>query len=370
MGRGLIGGVVSGVVVAGLGLGALSVLSPPPRPQAMQPQVTAPEGGAPAPVPSAPAPAAAPQAPENAAISPAPEPAPEIMLLPDGSQVAPSQAAQQPARPQVFSAGQGGGFSNAPGTVVNRLPAVGRAAGADAGAAPLVVAPATGGKAIERFSAPPPQAIGRPMMSVVLVDVGVEAGGLDPETIASLRLPVTVALDPTQPDAAGRASRYRAAGLEVAVLAAGIPQGATVQDVATAMEAWHQAVPEAVAVLDAPSPQFQNNRILSQQVVAGLKAAGEGLMTQSSGLDSAGQVARAKGVPQIQLWRVADAGREDRAEIARSLDRAAFEGERKNGVAVMLSAWPESVAALTDWAASMSGKIVLAPASALMLSRS
>lgn len=369
MGRGLIGGVVSGVVVAGLGLGALSVLSP-----VSQPRVTASEGApqtAPASEP-VPDPVAAPQASEPAGISPAPDATPkaEIMLLPDGSQVAPPQAAGSGARPQVFAAGQGGGFSNAPGTVVNRLPSVGRPAGMDTGEAPLAVAPAAGGKAIERFSAPPPQAIGRPMMSVVLYDVGEAAGGLDPQTIASLGLPVTVALDPTQPDVAERARRYRAAGLEVAVLAAGIPEGATVQDVATAMEAWRQAVPEAVAVLDGPSPQFQNNRILSQQVVAGLKAAGEGLMTQSAGLDSAGQVARAKGVPQIQLWRVADAGREDRAEIGRTLDRAAFEGERKNGVAVMLSAWPESVAALTDWAASMSGKIVLAPASALMLSRS
>lgn len=399
--RGLIGGVVSGVIVAGAGLGALSVLLPPPQatapktsvPQASAPQAATPKDAEPktetsATASSEAAPAAQPssaagpvvsasedapttalgaepgtsaEAASSGTVTPSPEalgaPAPEIMLLPDGSVVPPEKQ-----MPRVFSAGSDAArLSDAPGTIVNRSSSGDAAPSGDA------VAATPRGDALRAYAAPVSGISGRPLMSILLRDVGVAAGGLDPQTIASLKLPVTVVIDPTLPDATLNASLYRASGHEVAVLAAGIPEGATAQDVATAMEAWRHAVPEAIGVVEAPAPQFQNNRILAQQVVAEVKQAGEGLITQPIGLDAASQIAKGEGVPQAQLWKVLDAGRESSAEIGRALDRAAFEGERKGSIAVMLSAWPESVAGLIDWASNPSGKVALAPVSALAL---
>ena len=169
--------------------------------------------------------------------------------------------------------------------------------------------------------------------------------------IKALGLPLTVAIDPTQPDAADAAAEYHAAGLEVAILAVGLPTGATAQDAEVALEAWRRAVPEAVAVVEPPQPAFQNNRLLAQAMVPALAREGLALVTQAgTGTNAAAQIARADGLPEASVWKVLDAGRGSEAEIGRALDRAAAEADRNEGAVVMLHAWPASVMGLREWA--------------------
>lgn len=372
------------------------------QPEAEMPVGVPPPGEAVAPdLPPADAPAA-----ETAAV---PEPAPgpeEITLMPDGALVPPG-----PERPRVFAAGEGESrFAAAEGTTVNRLPQIGAEApeapapeaaasgfkrppgvGAPETATPEVLAPEApasrlpqiqpeGGTAAEpaapaarpalrAFAAPFTATPGLPLYSVVLIDEGTAAGGLDRDTIKALGLPFTIALDPARPDATEAAADYRAAGFEVAMLADALPTGATAQDLEVAFAEWHRRLPEAVALVEPGQPEIQTSSKLVQQAVKALGAEGMGYVTQAQGIASAAQVARAAGLPEASIWRVLDARRDKAALISRTLARAAFEAGRQQGVVVMLSTWPESVAGLQAWAPDAKGKVDLAPLSALLLSR-
>lgn len=346
----------------------------PPPGEVETPQLPQAEAEATRPV----TPAAPPQ------IEPAPTPAPvlapvppaEIVLLPDGTPARPDlvPAPAEPApetptmpaeatdRPQVFTLDTPSpGFTEAPGVLTNRLPRIGDAPAVqdDPGV--------QGAGALSDYAAPFSHDDARPLYSVVLVDPGVEAGGLDRNTLKTIGFPVTIALDPMRAGAAEAARDYRAAGFEVAILAAPLPQGATAADLEVALESWRAAVPEAVALVEPARPVLQNNRLLAQQMTRILAQDGLGLVTQDQGLNAAAQLATSEGLPQAVLWRVLDANRDRAAAIERTLSRAVFEAQRDGHVAVMLTAWPESVAGLMNWAQGATGSVALAPVSALAL---
>lgn len=301
--------------------------------------------------------------------------APEIVLLPDGSPV-PDATLPRVFRPDGTStfkpsAAPGAGLPEVAGVRVNRLPTIGTdpAAPAD-GALPQADAllPEGGADrpALRRYAAPFAGAEGLPRYAVVIVDEGEAAGGLDRTTLKTLGFPVTVAIDPERPDAAQAAAEYRAAGLEVAILARALPLGATAADLEVALEDWHRKLPEVIAVVEPARPLIQNNRPLAQQLVKILAREGLGLVTQRQGLNAAAQIAGSEGLPEAELWRVLDTARDDAPVIERTLSRAAFEAQREGQVAVMISSWPQSVAGLMSWAAAGEGKVALAPVSALM----
>jgi hypothetical protein len=309
---------------------------------------------------------AAPQPGRKAASAPALPELPDIILLPEQApdqpgQVAPPQPGFPGAPPAGFGAVAGAGFSNAPGIDVNRLPSI----GSDApGAAPDAV-PA--GAAL-RQNALAFAASGAPLLAVVLLDPGPAAGGVERAALAALGLPLTVALDPMRADVTEAARAYRAAGLEIAILAAPLPAGATAMDLEVALAAWRRAVPGAVALVEPPRPLFQGDRLLSQQLVAALARDGLGLVTQQDiGLNAARQLAGSAALPQAGIWRVLDTAQDRSPAILRYLDRAGFEASRGDGAAVMLHAWPESLAALAQWAARPDSGVQLAPISALAL---
>ncbi len=303
------------------------------------------------------------------------ETAPEIVLLPDGSPV-PDATLPRVFRPDGTStfkpsAAPGAGLPEVAGVRVNRLPTIGTDPAAPAeDALPQADAllPEGGADrpALRRFAASFAGAEGLPRYAVVIVDEGEAAGGLDRTTLKTLGFPVTVAIDPERPDAAQAAAEYRAAGLEVAILARALPLGATAADLEVALEDWHRKLPEAIAVVEPARPLIQNNRPLAQQLVKILAREGLGLVTQRQGLNAAAQIAGSEGLPEAELWRVLDTARDDAPVIERTLSRAAFEAQREGQVAVMISSWPQSVAGLMSWAAAGEGKVALAPVSALM----
>ncbi|OOY05447.1 divergent polysaccharide deacetylase family protein [Thioclava sp. F28-4] len=289
-----------------------------------------------------------------------------------------------PIKPRIFSLQDApslpgkpvGGFKSAPGVVVDRLPQVTPSTaptpeeGPDAQSAqdmPEVAAvDAADLNPIRKFAAPAPIS-DKPQISLVLIDPGVAAGGLDPATITASDLPMTIAIDPTREGAADDAKAFRAAGFEVAILAAGLPANAAPEDVEVALEAWRHVIPEAVAVVEPPQPQFQNNRPLARQMISALSRGGLGVVTQKKGFDSANQIATSADLPRAQVWRVIDDGREKAAVISRMLARADFEAERNGSVVVMLSAWPESVQGIEDWYIDAQNQVTLTPVSALAL---
>ncbi len=292
------------------------------------------------------APPAIADAPNAGAETPAPRP--EVIVLD-----APSAPAGKPAT----------GFQNAGNVTTNRLPSIGndatRAADQLTADAPL--------PAIQAYAQPFTSAGSAPLYSVVLIDPGTKAGGLDPATLKTIGFPLTIAIDPNRMEAALDAATYRAAGFEVAILASALPEGATAQDLEVAVEAWRQVIPEAVAVVEPPKPVLQTNRVLSQTLVKILAREGLGLITQAGGLNAADQLAAKEGVPHARIWRVIDDGREKAPVIERMLGRAGFEASKDGAVAVMLSAWPESLSGLLTWEPSRDKDIALAPISALAL---
>ncbi|MBK5945014.1 hypothetical protein CCR83_00770 [Rhodobacter veldkampii DSM 11550] len=207
---------------------------------------------------------------------------------------------------------------------------------------------------------------GKALVSVVMIYDGQLPEALDQGGLTASDLPMTIAIDPLRADASRAAAAYRAAGFEVAILAAALPPRATPSDLEVALQAWRAAVPEAVAVVEPPEPVIQANRPLSQQLTAILAREGLALVTQDRGLNPAAQLAESAGLPQARVWRVLDAGSESPADIARALDRAAFEAGRDRQVAVMLYTRPGSVAALADWADTSGAGAQPAPVSALM----
>ncbi|WP_236692516.1 divergent polysaccharide deacetylase family protein, partial [Rhodobacter capsulatus] len=352
------------------------VIAPPPQTPAVALDIP-PQAEPAMPVPP-PGIATAPDLPPDlppAAPAPAAGPGGEITLMPDGALVPPG-----PARPRVIVPGQGGpgeggaGFASAEGTKVNRLPQVGSAPQGSsvppsgAPVPPFVTdpapqpAPEATGPALTRFGAAFVEKPGKPYVTVLLVDVGTTAGGLDAQTIAALGSWVTVVLDPAAPGVTEAAATYRAAGLEVAMLAGALPAGAQAQDLEVALAAWQRAVPQAVALVEPETPVLQGKAPLLAQAEKALAAEGMAYVTQPGGIG-----ARAtKDVPRAGIFRVLDARRDKAAVITRTLGRAGFEAARDGATVVMLSAWPESVAGLTAWAAEEGANYNLAPLSALI----
>lgn len=355
------------------------VTEPPPRPEtgAQAPAALAPPNppevaleAAPGAEPSMPVP------PPGEAVAPDLPPAPdlprselagakgganglEITLMPDGALVPAS-----PALPTVVTQ-VGGGFADAPGTVVNRLPQVEAGPGPETVAVPAAADPAPEagpqGHAIESFAAAYVAKPGKPWLSVLLRDVGPRAGGLDRETIKALGPWLTVLIDPAQPDAAQAAADYRAAGFEVAILAAPLPDGAEPKDVEVALDAWRSAVPGALALVEPDPPVLQSETRLREQAEAALADEGMIYVMQPAGV---GVLSDTGARLEARIWRELDRRRDKAPVIARTLARAAFEAGRDGAVVVMLSAWPDSIAGLQEWRETEGAGLNLAPLSA------
>jgi hypothetical protein len=301
-------------------------------------------------------------APEPAAEAPAEE-APAEEAPP--SDLPPEIATDAPEPPVGVAGAPQPGFDNVPGVKVNRLPTIGGSA-PEAPAEEAAVAPAAGeAPAILRNAVDFENPEGLPLLSIVLIDVGEEAGGLDPVTLSTLPGPLTIAVDTGRADAAARAAAFRAAGFEVAMLAPEVPDGAAFSDVEVTVEAARNAVPEAVAVIARPESAFQSNRLAAQHFVALLADDGLGLATYARGLNPAEDLAAASGLAYAPIWRMVDEDAAQSEAIGRALDRAAFEAAQGRRIVVTARSVPETVTALFGWLSDAGEKgVAVAPFSA------
>jgi hypothetical protein len=312
--------------------------------------------------PAAPPPAA----PEAAADAPAGAPSAETAEGTPDPSLPPVIVTDAPEPPQGIADAPRPGFRGAAGVKVNRLPRIGEAVPAPEETLPpdLPVLDPDRGGAIARHAAAFDNPDKLPLLSILLVDLGEEAGGLDAATVATIAAPVTIAIDPTRPDAADRARTYRAAGFEVAILAESLPPRATAADLEVLYQAYRAALPEAVALLGRSDAPFQTNRAAAEHVVQMLAPDGLALVTYARGLNPTTQFATEAALPHAEIFRVVDADGAGSETVRRALDRAAFEAVQSGRVTVLASSRPESVTALFAWAAEGDKGVAVAPVSA------
>ena len=350
----------------------------------------------PAPEPAEVAEPAPPASDLPATLDDAPVPPQEEMPAQDGGPIIIGSAPDAPKTGfgQTMQPGFGGpikpGFGQAvPGVKINRLPTIGAETPAaepefvPAPGEPPVAQPAPGASpgaslgeppagpqedtALRRYAATFDNPEQKPLVAVVLVDIGEAKGGVAPDAIAALGRPVTVAIDPAEAAAGARASVYRLGGDEIAILASDLPDAATPSDLEVSYQGMAGALPEAVAVVGRPDSLFQTDRRVAQHLVSLLASEGRGLVTFTGGLNPAGQAAEGEGLPHAAVFRDLDAEGENPATIIRYLDRAAFEAARSGAVVVLGTTAPETVAALEEWIAGGARGVAVGPVSAAML---
>lgn len=288
----------------------------------------------PAPRPALPAADTADAAPD-ADASPAEPPAPEVTARaqPDSDSDA--------SRPGIGTPAQSLASASSA-----RLPRVGGAAEADAGAGAEATSAGEDARPVMLYAEPIEIASDRPLMSIVLIDDG--TGAVGPEVLDGFPYPVTVAVDPTSDTALQRASAYRALGLEVMVLGS-VPDGAQAQDVEVNLAARLSAVPEAVGVLESADAGLQRSRAVSDQVAAILSQTGHGLVLFPKGLNAAATQAAKSGVPAATVFRDFDGKGQDPKVMRRFLDQAAFKARQDDGVVMVGRLAPDTVSALLLW---------------------
>lgn len=332
--------------------------------------------------------ARAPQADTTADISDQARPSDEIAAIPDPK---PEQAAQNeadeatdtaPTLTDADDAGRQTTFGNmAQGVTTGRLPSMTDTPAtpeADAETA-AAIAPEEADQTdaaddaeaedtrppLERFATEFDNPEGKPLMSIVLIDDGDSAVGL--EALSGFPYPISFALDPGWPGAAEAARRYREAGFETLAMAY-LPPGASPADTEVAMQAQMAAVPNAVAVFEAPDADLQSNRDASEQLASILSASGHGLVMYPQGLNTAQKLIAKEGVPSATLFRDFDAKGQDATVIRRFLDQAAFKASREGGGVIMVGRLrPDTISALLLWGLQdRASTVALAPVSAIL----
>ncbi len=302
-GMGFLRGVLAGVLIALLAAGGLALLIPPEGPTVVAPGAS-------------PAASNPPTAPVQDAV---PSVGPDADTEPAGARPAPGPAA--PATPPP-----------PPGAVVP--------------------ANAPGIPAWRRYGSSAQAAPGKALFAIVL-DMSVE-GAAGPEAVATLGLPVSLALPPAL---AGSVERLRAAGYEVLVRPPTLD--------ASALAAALKVLPEAVALFE-PTGTLGLGAGRAQAAVADLTAQGIGLAAWSgTGDDALARAASAAGLPHRSIDEKIE-GTADIARMGAALDAAALSAAAKGGVLVTAPGTPAMFQALAAWALSRNNREVsLVPLTAL-----
>lgn len=208
----------------------------------------------------------------------------------------------------------------------------------------------------------------KPTMSIILVDVG--NAGVTLNTAATLDLPVTFAVAVDRADASLAARSYFSNGHEVLALSPrsvelSLSGGQSEEQVAGLLKEFFRIVPQSVGLLDVPEATLQNDRVLSNHVLAALLPTGHGLVTYEQGLNVVKREADKTGIPAGLIFRDLDQKGESEEAIQRHLDRAATEASRVGHVLVIGSTRAGTIEAIKAWSQSRTARnVALAPVSA------
>jgi polysaccharide deacetylase 2 family uncharacterized protein YibQ len=247
----------------------------------------------------------------------------------------------------------------------SRLPSIGADADAPTTDTPAAVPDTSGLPPLQRFAASVDSDPALPKMSIVMIDDG--TGPLGPDTLDGFPFPVTFALDPAQAGVAERMAAYRALGYEVATLVS-LPAAAQPTDVEQILGGALAAVPEAVALIEAPGGGLQANRAVTEQASSFVADSGHGLVFLPNGLNTAQAIAQRAEVPALSILRDFDGDGQDARTKRRFLDGAAFRA-RQDGAVVMLGRLtPDTLSALLLWSLQdRASSVAMVPVSTLLL---
>ncbi|WP_424970419.1 divergent polysaccharide deacetylase family protein [Dinoroseobacter sp. S76] len=201
-----------------------------------------------------------------------------------------------------------------------------------------------------------------------LLSIVVEAprtGALDTEALAASRLPLSIAVDPTLPEAPDLTAELRGAGHDVLITLTGLPSAPEPRDIDVALGAHIARLPEAVGIwLPADSPVLQD-RLLLRHLSEVLAETGHGLLAPGDGLDAAVQEARRAGVPAAASF--AEVTLQDPLVLRRNLDRIALRARSGEGGVVQATLTPEILTTLRGWSAGLpQADVAVAPVSAYL----
>lgn len=203
-----------------------------------------------------------------------------------------------------------------------------------------------------------------PRMAIVLLDDG--SGPMGPDTLDNFPFPVTFALNPAQSGAASRMMAYRSLGYEVATIAR-LPDGAQPADVEQILAGALAAVPESVALVEAPQGGLQSDRSSIEQTAAFVADSGHGLVFLPNGLNTAEAIARRENVPVASVLRDFDGDGQDARTKRRFLDGAAFRARQDGSVVMLGRLTPDTVSALLLWSLQdRASSVAMVPISAIL----
>ncbi|WP_237279408.1 divergent polysaccharide deacetylase family protein [Sulfitobacter sp. M39] len=249
------------------------------------------------------------------------------------------------------------------GVTINRLP------NAQSGEQTAPEAQATAQRpAITRYGQPFANPDDKPLMSVLLMDVGsdLQGGEVGIAALRSFPYPLSFAVDVSLPDAAERMQTYRNEGFEVLAMV-DLPQGAQPSDAETTLAVAFSRMPEVIGVLEGQGAGLQPDRATADQVTAILGQGGYGLVTQDKGLNTMPKLAVKEGVPAAPVFRDFDSKGQTPTVIRRFLDQAAFKAGIEGSVIMMGRMRPETISALLVWGLQdRASQVALAPVSAVL----
>jgi polysaccharide deacetylase 2 family uncharacterized protein YibQ len=203
----------------------------------------------------------------------------------------------------------------------------------------------------------------RPVLSIVLTETP-DGPRPDPSRLAGFPFPLTVALDPARADAAQALAAYRAAGAEAAMLVR-LPEEASAQDVAVALEVYRAALPQTVALVDGTDGALQSRREAMAQVVAELARSGHGFLTASQGFNAGQKLAAREGVPNGLVLRALDPA--DPGAMSRALDAGALRAGQEGRAILTAPLTDATLAQLAAWAlGTRQAVITMGPLSAAL----
>ena len=206
-----------------------------------------------------------------------------------------------------------------------------------------------------------------PYMSIILVDIG--SAGVSQSDLLKETMPLTFAIDGSRSDANRVAGDYRAAGFEIITLLNEdvVADLTTADDAIVTVQAYLDAVPMALAIVDAPSARLQKNRRFFDPVLASIANVSPGFLTYKGGLGTAATATQDAGLPTGVITRYLDETYQSPSIIKRAIDRTTVEAA-KNGAAILMAvATPAVLQGIAQWAdTSAASKVELVPVSSSM----
>jgi polysaccharide deacetylase 2 family uncharacterized protein YibQ len=206
-----------------------------------------------------------------------------------------------------------------------------------------------------------------PYLSIILVDIG--SAGVSQADLLKQTLTLSFAVDGSRSDAGRVAVDYRTAGFEVVSLlneteAEGV---STTEDAAKIVQPYLDAMPQALAVVDAPAARLQKNRRFLGAVLASIAEDAPGILTYKGGLNTATKAVREAGVPTGAISRYLDETYSSPSLVKRAIERATIDAARDGAAILMAVATPTVLQGLAQWAdTNAASKVELVPLSSAM----